>query len=316
MNNNARVLTVTLNPALDKTVSVDGWQSCGLNRVIASRLDAGGKGINVAKALKKFGMSVTAAGLNAGYTGGQLLQLLKRDGIPTAFLEAVGETRTNLKIVDSATNCTTEVNEQGFSVDEALLQRFEEQLLLPLVGQSDIVVLSGSLPKGVPATVYRRYIGMANATGARTVLDADGEALAEGLKGVPYAVKPNIHELEKLLDRPLTAESEIVEAGCQLLRQGIKLVIVSMGGKGSILLSEQGSFRAAPFPITPQSTVGAGDSMVAALVYCMANGMGPEDTARWTTAAGTVTASKPGTEVCSLQEVMERLTEVQLKTIN
>lgn len=311
---NGQVITVTLNPALDKTVSVDGWQSCGLNRVRSSRLDAGGKGINVAKALKKFGIDAIAAGLNAGYTGLQLLRLLERDGIRTAFMEAEGETRVNMKIVDSVNNGTTEVNESGFSVDEALLARFEK-MLLPMTEQAQILVISGSLPQGVPASVYRKYVEAARVRGVKAVLDADGEALAEGIKGTPYAIKPNIHELEKLLGRSLVTDEQVVEAGRELLRQGIQLVIVSMGGDGSILLTEQACYRAHPFPITPKSTVGAGDSMVAALVYCMLGGMSPEETARWTTAAGTVTASRPGTEVCSLQEVRERVTDVRLQVL-
>ncbi|WP_199620245.1 1-phosphofructokinase [Paenibacillus alkalitolerans] len=308
------VITITLNPAWDKTVTVDEFVFGGLNRIQDIRTDAGGKGINVAKVLKKFQLDVTAWGLNGGFQGHVIQEKLKSMGIRTDFLEANGETRTNLKIIEQKSKQTTELNESGFSADHALLDRFIVRYQ-EHVGEASIVVLGGSLPPGTPKDYYKTLIEIGRAKGIPTVLDADGEALKHGIEAVPYAVKPNIHELELLFGRTFSTDEQIVSAARELIAKGIQYVNVSMGGKGSILVHESGAIRAKPFPITPLSTVGAGDSMVAAMVYCILHHKPLEETARWCSAAGTITASKPGTEVCSLEEVLAKLELVQITRI-
>ncbi|MDQ0062145.1 1-phosphofructokinase [Paenibacillus harenae] len=298
--------TVTLNPAVDKTVTVENFSFGELNRIKTTRTDAGGKGINVAKVLHRFSVPVKALGFQAGHEGKVILEKLREQGIPSYLIEAEGETRTNLKVVDERTKQTTELNEAGFSPSEALLGEFVERFELSL-SEASLVVLGGSLPPGTPVDYYKRLIELANRQGVRTILDADGEALALGIEAVPFALKPNIHELEALFDSTFTTDEQIIYAAQQLIRKGISYVIVSMGGEGSILVSEREAIRAKPFPITPLSTVGAGDSMVAAMAYCFVHGKSFEDMARWTSAAGTVTASKSGTEVCTLDEVQDKL---------
>ncbi len=308
------VMTITLNPAWDKTVTVEELVFGGLNRIRDIKTDAGGKGINVAKVLKKFQLDVTAWGLHAGVQGQIIEEKLNSMGISTNFLEAKGTTRTNLKIVEEKSKQTTELNESGFSADLELIDRFtahyEEH-----VGKASIVVLAGSMPPGTPIDYYKTLIEIAHVKGVRAVLDADGEALVKGIEAVPYAVKPNIHELELLFGQSFTTDEQIVSAAAKLIDKGIRYVNVSMGGKGSILVHESGAIRAKPFPIKPLSTVGAGDSMVAAMVYCMLLDKSLEETAKWCSAAGTVTASKPGTEVCSLEEVRTKLDFVQISQI-
>lgn len=142
------------------------------------------------------------------------------------------------------------------------------------------------------------------------MLDADGEPFMKGIEAVPYAIKPNIHELEALFGESFRTDEEIVSAARRLTGKGITYVSVSLGAEGSILVSQNEAVRAKPFPIVPLSTVGAGDSMVAALVHCLLEGKPLEEMARWTSAAGTVTASKPGTEVCTLAEVEEKISGV------
>jgi 1-phosphofructokinase len=235
-------------------------------------------------------------------------------GIASRFLEAEGRTRTNLKVFDEQTRQTTELNEPGFTPGPALLEDFI-RLYEDVLQETRLVVLSGSLPPGTPADFYRVLIEKANRKGVRVILDADGEALAEGLKAAPYAIKPNIHELEALLDTELKSDEAIVSAGRKLLETGISCIIVSMGGDGSIIIGHEGAIRARPFPITPQSTVGAGDSMVAALAYSLLHDLNLEETARWTSAAGTVTASKPGSDVCDIQEVSSKLELVNISKL-
>ncbi|QYR21842.1 1-phosphofructokinase [Paenibacillus sp. sptzw28] len=314
MKNRLPVITVTMNPALDKTVTVEQLVHGGLNRIKELRTDAGGKGINVAKVLKHFSLDVAAAGLYAGYQGQILLAKLKSLGIQSLLLEAEGETRTNLKVIDEQTKQTTELNEPGFSADRDILEQFTAQFEAEAANAS-FVVLGGSLPPGVPPDFYKSLIEIANARGTKTILDADGEAFSHGIEAAPFAVKPNIHELESLFGQTFTSEEEIVSAARTLIDKGIQYVAVSMGAKGSIILGKNEAVRAIPFPITPLSTVGAGDSMVAAMVYCFLHGKTLEDTARWTSAAGTVTASKPGTQVCTLEEVQAKLSAVQISHI-
>jgi 1-phosphofructokinase len=308
------VITVTLNPAIDKTVTVGSIELGQLNRIKEVRTDAGGKGINVAKVLRHFEAEVSAWGITAGYQGNVIRDILNKSGIPSRFLEAEGETRTNMKVVDEAAKQTTEFNEPGIHVSEALLQKFVEELTVCLDGVK-VLVLAGSLPPGAPPDSYKKLIEAAAAKGVRTVLDADGEAFVIGLEGKPYAVKPNIHELEAYLGRSLNSDSEVIGAARELIRRGVCLVQISMGGSGSMLVDSQGAYRAKPFPITPLSTVGAGDSMVAAMVYGLLKGMGPEEIARLSSAAGTVTASKPGTQVCTLKEVESKLALVELSRV-
>ncbi|XEC95664.1 1-phosphofructokinase [Paenibacillus tarimensis] len=310
-NTVAPVITVTLNPALDKTVTIEQFEYGGLNRIKEMRTDAGGKGINVAKVLRNFGSEVTALGLSGGYQGQVIRDRLDKLGIRSVLTEASGETRINLKVVDEATKQTTELNEPGFTVDPQLLAQFIDTFAAE-ASSASLIVLGGSLPPGAPRDYYRSLIVRARELGIRTVLDADGDALALGIEAVPYAIKPNIHELESLLGDTFDSDEHIVRAARSLIRRGIEYVLVSMGGEGSMLVSEREAIRARPFPITPVSTVGAGDSMVAAMVYSFLEGKSFEETTRWTSAAGTITASKPGTQVCTLEEVRQSVQLVSL----
>jgi len=312
MTNASGIVTVTLNPALDKTVTVERFELGALNRIRDMRTDAGGKGINVAKVLKRFGVDAEALGLAAGMQGRTLTEMLRRSGIPHRFVEAEqGETRTNLKIVDESTNRTTELNEPGFEATPALLNDFLRQFEAS-AGGAAIVVIGGSLPPGAPSDFYKSLIQIANGRGAKVILDADGEALRSGIEAQPYALKPNIHELERLFGERYDDAERLRAAAATLLRGSTRCVLVSMGEQGSLLLHGDDAYLAKPFPITPASTVGAGDSMVAAMAFSFLRGRSGEELARWTSAAGTITASKPGTDVCTLEEVRERLADVDI----
>ncbi|WP_438448697.1 1-phosphofructokinase [Gorillibacterium sp. sgz5001074] len=308
------VITVTMNPSLDKTVTVPHAALGRLNRIQDVRTDAGGKGINVAKVLKSFGVPVAAWAIAGGYQGRVIEEKLRAADIPTEFMEAPGESRTNLKVVDAETLVTTEFNEPGIRVDADLLQRFTARFVEGLDGVS-YAVLGGSLPPGAPPDYYRILIEAARTRGVQVLLDADGEAFQRGIAAAPYAVKPNLHELESYLGEKLESEEEVAAAAKLLIAKGVKLVQISMGAEGSILADESAAYRARPFPITPGSTVGAGDSMVAAMVHGLLQRLPLDGIARLCSAAGTVTASKPGTEVCTLEEVAGKLELVGLSRL-
>jgi 1-phosphofructokinase len=308
------VVTVTLNPALDKTVIVHELEVGGLNRVQSMRIDPGGKGINVARVLNKFGVSVKATGLIAGSLGQILLQYLDSVKINADFLTIPGETRTNLKIVDSSSTITTEINEAGFAVGKTKINAFKDKLSI-LLNEASYLVLSGSLPPQAASSIYRQFIEIATAKGVKTVLDADDKALLEGIQAAPFAIKPNIHELEKLAGYKMADDKDIIRAARGILEKGIEIIIVSLGAQGAIIMDKQTAYRVRTGAIVPKSTVGAGDSMVAVLIYSLLSKHSLAQTAQWVTAAGTVTASKPGTQVCSLEEVKQFLNQVQVEKI-
>lgn len=306
------VLTVTLNPALDKTVTVDGFAEGRVNRVKETRLDAGGKGINVAKVLQQFGVEVTAFGLLPAGEAFKLTDKLAELGLTSHFMQQPGGIlRTNLKVVDNISGRTTEINEPGFQLEPdrlaPMLAAYAEQ-----VARAKLVVLGGSLPQGAPPDCYKQMVEIARKKQVPVILDADGEALRHGLTALPFAIKPNVHELSALCGHNLTSEEAILAEARRLTAQGITWVLVSMGGDGSLLVGRDVAYRARPFPIVVESAVGAGDAMVAALSYGFLNGMAGEELARLTSAAGTLTAARPGTSMCSPDEVFARLSEVNI----
>jgi len=311
---NKNILTVTLNPCIDKTIEVENFTVGGLNRTKSIRTDAGGKGINVSKALKNFGADTIACGIIGGNQGKYLLSFLKEQEIPYVFTETEDETRTNYKIYDSKSHITTEINEQDFFVHENTLRKCIDSIKLQLQ-KTEIMVLSGSIPKGVNNDIYQTLIEIAKSYNVKVILDADGEKLKKGIEAAPYAIKPNLFELEQFWGKAFKNESEIVEAAKELINAGIKLVIVSMGGDGAMFINENEAYKATPFAINCKSTVGAGDSMVAALAYCMQQNFDIIKLIKMSTAAGTVTASKEGTNVCTLDEVTENISRVKVEKV-
>ena len=220
------IYTVTLNPAIDKTVSIPGFCAGSVNRVQNVREDAGGKGINVSKCLKALGTESVAAVILAGESGQYFEKLLQKENLEILSVQVIGQTRTNLKIVDQESGKNTDINEPGPALDGTALQNILNTLCEKII-PGDIVILSGSLPKGAASDTYRRWTEAFHAMGAKVVLDADGEAMAEGIKAAPDLVKPNETELARLLGRPLKTEAEYIAAGKELLALGINNVVIS-----------------------------------------------------------------------------------------
>lgn len=309
-----KIITITLNPSIDKTITIEKLMPNGLNRVKSSRLDPGGKGINVARVLSNFGADVEVSGLIAGNQGILLKDYLKKAGIQFDFLDIKGETRTNLKIFDESVNKTTEINETGFFVDDETLSNFKNKFT-EIIKEASVVVICGSIPPGVPSDFYAECIKIAKAEGVKTILDADGNALFEGLKAIPYAVKPNIHELEAFLGRRLSGTKDVADAARELIEKGIEIVIVSMGPDGAIVADKNETFKVDSWDIKVKSATGAGDSMVGSLAYSIIRNDSLFDIAKVTTAAGTITASKAGTELCTLEETLNSIDNVTVTKI-
>lgn len=309
-----KVLTITLNPAVDKSLTLEQLTYGGLNRVRGIRMDAGGKGINVAKALNGFGVEVLATGFVAGQNGKWLLDRLYESGIPNRFVSIPGETRTNLKLVDISKGITTEINEAGFVVGSDDITVLTD-MLTSMLHHAELLVVSGSLPRGVPSDVYKTLTRLARSHGVRTIMDAEGVALAEGIKGKPYVIKPNRFELETMFGRELKNDAELQKAARSLTAEGVDIVAISLGADGALFVTEQEAIRTYPPEVVVQSTVGAGDAMVAAISAAVLKNRSFQDIATWATASGTLTTAKPGTDMCSLAEAHDAMPHVKFERL-
>lgn len=288
------IKTLTLNPAVDKTVVVSRFTVGEVNRISSVRLDAGGKGINVARVLRRLGFSTLAVAPVAGSAGRFLASRLAEEDIPSSLLEVEGESRTNLKVVDPALGTHTDINEPGPSLSPPDLDRLAT-ILLDDLGPGDVVVFSGSLPAGVPTSLYRDWITRARARGAFTVLDADGKPFAEGLAGRPDLVKPNRRELEVWAGRSLPSDADLLAAVAELRSAGAASVAVSLGSEGAWLVRAEGAWVAPGLRVEAQSTVGAGDAFLAALTGALTSGRGPDEALGAAVATATASVVKPGT---------------------
>lgn len=308
------IYTVTLNPALDKTVEIPGMALDTVNRVTSMRTDPGGKGINVSKVIAKLGGESCAVGILGGESGRMLLAALEREGLRTHFRFVEGQTRTNLKIIDRALHTNTDINEPGLTVSPADLDALLRDLL-GMVRDGDIVVLAGSLPQGAPQDTYRVWTAACREKGARVCLDADGVLLAEGLKAAPYLIKPNEDELSRLVGHRLTDTDELIAEGRRLLKGGVTRVVISLGERGALYLRGNEVLYAEGLSVPVGSTVGAGDSVVAALAYADSLGMSDEDAVRLSTATGAANVMCSGTQPAEREAVEKLLPQVKIRRI-
>lgn len=308
------IYTVTLNPALDKTVEIPGMALDTVNRITEMRTDPGGKGINVSKVIAKLGGESCAVGILGGESGKMLEKLLEGEPFATRFRFVEGQTRTNLKIIDREGHTNTDINEPGLTVTDADLDALLHELLAEL-RPGDIVVLAGSLPKGAPQDTYRTWTAACKKAGARVFLDADGALLAEGLKAAPYLIKPNDDELSRLAGKKLETLEELTAEGRRLLERGIERVVISLGGRGALYLRKGSTIYAEGLKVPVGSTVGAGDSVVAALAYAEAQGLSEEEAVRLSTAAGAANVMCSGTQAAEREAVEALLPKVRFSRL-
>jgi 1-phosphofructokinase len=289
------VVTVALNPVVDWTVWIPGFEAGKVNRVEREQSDAGGKGVNVASFLAGYGLRVAATGLR-GRDNGQIFRaFLASRGIVDRFVEIPGATRTGVKIVDAARGQTTDINFPGLPPSAAALGALQG-VLRDLTGECEWFVLTGRLPPGVPAAFYAEWIRVLEDAGKHAVLDTSGEALHLGVAQRPTLIKPNLEELSELAGRELRTEVEILAVVLELLADGIKCVVVSMGARGA-LFARQGEARqdeavsAVPPRVAVTSTAGAGDALLAGTIAGLLRGLPLPEIARLATAfaAGALT---------------------------
>lgn len=256
--------TVTLNPALDKTMFFrDEFLMGGLNRAVCSVTEAGGKGINVSRVLKRFGADAVCFGFVGGRSGRTLCDLLDLADIPYRFTHTLAETRTCVKLRDDYS--VTEANEAGGPVSEG-----EKRNLLRSLDRSagDIVCLSGSLPHGLPPETLPELIALLKKKGRVVAVDTSGEALAAALDASPDLIKPNEHELARLIGRRAETETELVDACTAIYEKHQTAVLCTLGGEGAVYVGKDGIFSVPASPVRQvKNTVCAGDTFLAAFLF-------------------------------------------------
>jgi len=306
------IATVTLNPAIDKSLEVPRFEVGKTNRGEVKRTDAGGKGINVAKALKQFGTEVCALGFVAGSNGHLITQALAAGGIPADFINVPGETRVNLKIHDPVYRTETELNEPGFQVLPEHLEAMKQKIR-EYGPRCDVMVFSGSLPPGAPPETFAELITIASALGAKCMLDTAGPALRHGLEAKPFLLKPNRAEVEELLQVQLRTRSELAEAANKLLAMGADEAVISLGAEGAIAATRRELLSARPLAVTPRSSVGAGDAMVAALAYGEVKHLSFRESFRLAMAASAAAVTMEGSKVADLALIQSLIPLVQME---
>lgn len=309
------IVTVTLNAGVDKTYTVENYTLDRVHRPSAERSGAGGKGINVARVLHTLGQHTLATGFVGGYNGKLITAGLDNEGIEYDFVQTSGESRICIAIIDPLKRTQTEVNENGPDVSPEEVEAMQSKIE-SLLGHASYLILSGSAPPGVPADFYARAIGAAKAAGVRAVLDTSGEHFKEGVSALPYMVKPNAAELSAYVGSELYTVEEILEAGRQLAKSGIKLVVISMGRSGALVTDGDNSWTAASPDIEFVSAVGSGDSLVAAFMDSLARGEDIPSALRAGTAAGAANARIYGAGFCTAESIGELKPQVQITQLS
>lgn len=306
------ITTVCMNPALDKTVTVDALQMGQVNRIRASRTDVGGKGVNVAVVARRLDMTAQVIGI-AGEDGlERIRQKLDMEQVGHAFLPVEGAVRVNTKVVSRDGSGVTELNESGPTMTADVLAEFFALARGKAQG-SEAVVITGSLPPGCPAGTYRELIRALS--GTRCILDVGGAELVLGVEARPFLVKPNHHELAAALRTELRTMADIRRGAQSLVDAGAENVVVSMGKEGALYVGAEGAFYAPEVPVEVHSTVGAGDALVGGLLYGLTKYGTMRDAFRCGVAAGTASVMTEGTQLIVPEDFHRLLGRVHIEEL-
>jgi 6-phosphofructokinase 2 len=307
------ILTLTVNPAIDRTVTVDRLVFEDRAYILSTSETGGGRGINASLVINSFGARTIAIAPVGGASGDKLDQYLRNAGYPVDVVRIAGESRTNLAITD-ANGLTVKLNERGpaltteelRAIDQAVNHRLEKARWL---------MLCGSLPPGVPGNYYAHLISMAREHNVFTLLDTDGDALEAGLEAKPTVVAPNQPEAERLLNRVLLTRSHFLDAAERIRMMGAEMVVLSLGSRGAVGSSEGVLAEAVPPRIEAVCPIGAGDAMAAAFAWAMNKKNDFADALRWGVAAGTAAAKLPGVAFPSLAQTKDVYKHVELRRV-
>ncbi|AJR08891.1 1-phosphofructokinase [Photobacterium gaetbulicola] len=308
-----KVVTVTLNPALDLTGSLDALSPGSVNLVNAGSLHPAGKGVNVAKVLAELGADVTVTGLLGADNQEPFCQLFDELGAKDAFVRVKGASRINVKLVEQ-NGRVSDFNFPGVEVGEEDLKAFDTTLK-NLAESHDVFVIAGSLPRGIAPEQCAAWIQWLHDNGKQVFFDSSKAALSAGLEASPWLVKPNDEELADWAGRELGSEQAMLETAEQLSAKGIANVVVSLGAEGVMWLNSEGWLRSQPPKMNVVSTVGAGDTLVAGLCWGQLNQWDKEETLGFATALSALAVSQVGVGVEDINQVLKVKENVQVNNV-
>ncbi|MGB1249366.1 MAG: 1-phosphofructokinase [Candidatus Promineifilaceae bacterium] len=297
------IYTVTLNPAIDREVSVPSIEFDAVLRATGSRVDCGGKGFNVSRMVAQLGGTSVALGFVGGRSGQFLQDRMNALGIKTDFVQVDDETRTNVSIV-TADGRYIKVNEKGGRVSAEARQQFLDQVQR-LAAPNDWWVLAGSLPPDISADFYAQLTTILTQAGANVILDASGESLRLGCAAGPFLIKPNHIEAEQL-----TGDADPVNAAHKLQQMGVQNIVISQGAAGALLIDSSDSHHVPTPKIQERNPIGAGDAMVGGIVWGLQNNLSLRESLRWGIACGSMAASLDGTAFGNRTEVETLLASI------
>ncbi|MGZ3498011.1 MAG: 1-phosphofructokinase [Vulcanimicrobiaceae bacterium] len=308
------VTTVTLNPAVDEAVSLAVFVPGATNRCDLDALDAGGKGVNASRVIRRLGRQTIAYGFVGGVTGQMLRERLDSEDVLHAFDDVDEMTRLNVMIYERESGRRSRVYLPGARVEADKIAGLQTRL--EQIPRGSLVVLAGSVPPGLPVTVYRDLVRWFDERGVRSIVDTSGDALAAVLEARPFLIKPNVEEAQELLGCTLGADDDVARAARDLRARGVENVVISQGAQGAIGAGPDGTWKAITPSVVARSTVGSGDSMVAGLAIAFNEDSGLREGLRLGTAAGAATATVPGTHLCNAQDVQRLLQDVVLQAVS
>lgn len=307
------IMTVTLNPSIDKRYVIDNFKEGSVMRVTTCEYTAGGKGINLTKNLHILGANAVVTGVVGGFAGEYIINYLKKMGIKTTFTKVLGETRSCVNLFDSEKGVQSEFLEPGETISEAEIQEFFEVYKTAIDGVN-VITMSGSALKGFPYNIYAQLIEIAKNNGIKTILDVSGKYLIEGVKAKPFMIKPNIDEIQQLVGKILKDENEIIEA-IKELNKDIQLVVVSLGKDGSIIGHNKNIYKVFSPDIKTVNTVGCGDALSAGYAYGINLNFSFEEMAKRATAVATSNAMNEKTGYFEMDDYNAILPQIKLVRI-
>jgi 1-phosphofructokinase family hexose kinase len=311
------IITVTLNAAIDKSLSVPNFRLGRRHRTVEQRTMAGGKGVNIARALKALGQPVIATGMAGGATGTRIVEQLTEESILNDFVRIREESRTNTSVLDPTNGQQTEVNERGPAVSEHEVELFRDKLLYLARGAA-IVVFAGSIPRGVDADIYATLIRELQRTGVTTVIDTDGDPLHQSVRAEPDVVSPNVLEAEELVGHEFNDDTERSLAVREIVALGAREAIMTLpdGCFAQVLIDGQPCLRRARVePREPVATRGSGDAFLAGYVASRYSGSSPEECLRFGVACGAESTGRLGAGLIDPREVRRLAGDVQLAAV-
>ena len=304
----SNILTITFNPCIDKSTSVASLAPEKKLKCSTPAFEPGGGGINVARAIKQLGGNATALYPAGGYSGRFLETLLENEGIESLVVKTEKHTRENMIVADLSAN---QQYRFGMPGQELLQVEWEKCLELIEHADTEYIVASGSLPPGVPTDIFARVARIANKKNSKLVIDTSGEALQQALHEKIYMIKPNTGELSMLVGKEELTLQEIADAAREIIIQtGCGMIVVSMGAAGAMMITAKDIYKVTAPPVKRRSTVGAGDSMVAGIVYSLSKNKTLKEAMYYGVACGTAATINPGTQLCKLNDVNKIYEEI------